>query len=67
MTVGTKGAGKTTADRFLRGGATVIITTRSAPAVETANHFIQADISTAEGTTKITNEIDVGLISVVRS
>lgn len=57
VTGGTKGAGKATADRFLRGGATVIITARSAPAEETANHFIQADVSTTEGTTKVTKEI----------
>lgn len=31
VTGGTKGAGKAIADRFQRGGATVIITARSAP------------------------------------
>src|SRR5882672_8072257 len=56
VTGGTKGAGKAIADRFQRGGATVIITARSAPE-KTDNHFIQADVSTAEGTTKVINEI----------
>lgn len=57
VTGGTKGAGKAIADRFRRGGATVIITARSAPTEETDNLFIQADVSTAEGTTKVINEI----------
>jgi NAD(P)-dependent dehydrogenase (short-subunit alcohol dehydrogenase family) len=49
---GTKGVGKAIADRFQRGGATVIITARSAPTEKTDNHFIQADADLAEGTTK---------------
>src|SRR2546422_2509198 len=53
---GTKGAGKAIADRFQRGGATVIITARSAPTEKTDNHFIQADVSTAEGTSKVRSE-----------
>jgi NAD(P)-dependent dehydrogenase (short-subunit alcohol dehydrogenase family) len=57
VTGGTKGAGKAIADRFQQGGATVIITARSAPTQETDNHFIQADVSTVEGTTKVINEI----------
>ena len=57
VTGGTKGAGKAMADRFRRGGATVIITARSGPTEEMGNHFIQADVSTAEGTTKVINEI----------
>src|SRR6266550_4942585 len=57
VTGGTKGAGKAIADRFQRGGATVIITARSAPTEKTDNNFIQADVSTAEGTTKVINEI----------
>jgi len=44
-------------DRFQHGGATVIITARSAPTEKTDNHFIQVDVSTAEGTTKVINEI----------
>jgi len=57
ITGGTKGTGKAIADRFLQGGATVVITARSAPTDKTDNHFIQADVSTAEGTTKVINEI----------
>ena len=57
VTGGTKGAGKAIADRFQRGGATVIITARSAPTEKTDNHFIQADVSTAEGTMKVINDI----------
>src|SRR5438093_11331160 len=57
VTGGTKGAGKAIADRFQRGGGTVIITARSAPTEKMGNHFIQADVSTAEGTTKVVNEI----------
>jgi NAD(P)-dependent dehydrogenase (short-subunit alcohol dehydrogenase family) len=57
VTGGTKGSGKAIAERFQRGGATVIITARSAPEEKTSNHFIQADVSTPEGTTKVINEI----------
>src|SRR5438093_9104825 len=57
VTGGTKGVGKAIADRFQRGGATVIITARSALTEKTDSHFIQADASTAEGTTKVINEI----------
>ena len=57
VTGGTKGAGKAIAERFQRGGATVIITARSAPEEKNDNHFIQADVSTPEGTTKVISEI----------
>jgi NAD(P)-dependent dehydrogenase (short-subunit alcohol dehydrogenase family) len=57
VTGGTKGAGKAIADRFQRGGATVIITARSAPEEKTGNHFIQADVSNPEGTSKAISEI----------
>jgi len=57
VTGGTKGAGKAIADRFLRGDATVIITARSAPEKNTASHFIQADVSTSDGTAKVISEI----------
>jgi NAD(P)-dependent dehydrogenase (short-subunit alcohol dehydrogenase family) len=56
VTGGTKGAGKAIADRFQRGGATVIITARSAPEEKTGNHFIQADVSNPEGTSKVISE-----------
>ena len=57
VTGGTKGAGKAIAERFQRGGATVIITARSAPEEKNDNHFIEADVSTPEGTAKVINEI----------
>lgn len=57
VTGGTKGAGRAIADRFQLGGATVIITARSAPKEKTTAHFVQADVSTAEGTAKVTREI----------
>jgi NAD(P)-dependent dehydrogenase (short-subunit alcohol dehydrogenase family) len=60
VTGGTKGTGKAIADRFRQGGATVIITARSAPTEKTDKHFIQADVSTAEGTSKVINEIMAG-------
>src|SRR5260370_13558610 len=55
VTGGTKDTGNAIAERFRRGGAIVIITARSAP--EEKTNFIQADISTADGTTKVINEI----------
>ena len=57
VTGGTKGAGKAIADRFLRGGATVAISARSAPAEKTPAHFIQADVSTPEGTSHVIDEM----------
>jgi len=57
VTGGTKGAGKAIADRFLKGGATLAITARSAPAESSAAHFIQADVSTSEGTTHVIREM----------
>ncbi len=57
VTGGTKGAGKAIAQRLERGGATVIVTARSMPEEKTGSHFIQADVSTAEGATRVINEI----------
>jgi len=57
VTGGTKGAGKAIADRFIKGGATLAITARSAPAEDSAAHFIQADVSTSEGTTHVIREM----------
>jgi NAD(P)-dependent dehydrogenase (short-subunit alcohol dehydrogenase family) len=57
VTGGTKGAGKAIADRFLQGGATVAITARSAPTEKTPAHYIQADVSTAQGTSNVIHEI----------
>jgi 3-oxoacyl-ACP reductase-like protein len=57
VTGGTKGAGKAIASRFLQGDATVVITARSGPAEKTAAHFIQADLSTSEGTAHVIHEM----------
>ena len=57
VTGGTKGAGKAIADRSLKGGANLAITARSAPAENSAAHFIQADVSTSEGTTHVIREM----------
>lgn len=57
VTGGTKGTGKAIADRFLQGGATVIITARNVPEEKIIPHLIQADVSTPEGTTKVIDAI----------
>lgn len=57
VTGGTKGAGKAIADRFLQGGAIVITTARNVPEEKIIPHFIQADVSTPEGTTKVIDTI----------
>jgi len=57
VTGGTKGAGKAIAERFQRGGGTVIVTARSAPEEKSENHFIPADLSTSQGTRKVISEI----------
>jgi len=57
ITGGTKGAGKAIAERFGRGGATVIVSARSILEEKRDSHFIQADVSSPEGTTKVINEI----------
>src|ERR1700730_2947299 len=56
VTGGTKGAGKAIASRFLQGGATVVITARSAPTETTAAHFIQAAVSAHEGRAHVSRE-----------
>lgn len=60
VTGGTKGAGKAIAERLRKAGATVIITARNKPESENENkkfHFIPADLSKAEGTHKVIDEI----------
>jgi NAD(P)-dependent dehydrogenase (short-subunit alcohol dehydrogenase family) len=57
VTGGTKGAGKAIAERFLRGGGTVIVTARSEPAETAGRHFIQADVSTVEGSATVIREM----------
>ena len=58
VTGGTKGMGRAIVDRLCRAGATVITTARSLPG-ELADgvHFVQADLGTTEGTTKVANEV----------
>jgi NAD(P)-dependent dehydrogenase (short-subunit alcohol dehydrogenase family) len=41
----------------LQGGGTVITTARSAPDEKTEAHFIQADVSTSEGTTSVIHRV----------
>jgi NAD(P)-dependent dehydrogenase (short-subunit alcohol dehydrogenase family) len=58
ITGGTKGTGRAIAQRLSNGGATVIVTARNEPEEMDENfHFIQADLSTAEGTEKVSEEI----------
>ena len=58
VTGGTKGAGRAIAERLLKAGATVIISARNAPAEDnTQLHFIEADLSKAEGTAKVVSEV----------
>jgi NAD(P)-dependent dehydrogenase (short-subunit alcohol dehydrogenase family) len=54
VTGGTRGMGAAIALRFARAGATVVTTARSAaPGAPESDLFIQADLSTAEGTEKV--------------
>lgn len=58
VTGGTKGTGKAIAERLLQAGATVIITARNAPeATNEKLYFISADLSKAEGTQKVIDEV----------
>jgi len=58
VTGGTKGAGRAIAERLLQAGATVIISARNAPDDGNSNlHFVAADLSTAEGTNKVIDEV----------
>lgn len=58
VTGGTKGTGRAIAERLLQAGATVIITARNAPEKENDNlHFIAADLSKAEGSQKVVDEV----------
>lgn len=58
VTGGTKGTGKAIAERLLQAGAIVIIAARNTPEKENSNlHFIASDLSKAEGTQKVVNEV----------
>ena len=54
VTGGTQGIGKAIVERLTGAGATVMTTARSTPTdLQTPDLFLQADVSTAEGTAKI--------------
>lgn len=58
VTGGTKGAGKSIAERLLQAGATVIIAARNAPENQNSKlHFIASDLSTATGSEKVVSEV----------
>ncbi|WP_040005748.1 SDR family oxidoreductase [Fibrisoma limi] len=58
VTGGSKGTGKAIVDRFLKAGATVIITARNKPENENKDtYFIAADLSKSEGTQKVVDEV----------
>jgi NAD(P)-dependent dehydrogenase (short-subunit alcohol dehydrogenase family) len=57
VTGGTQGAGRAIAERFKQGGATVIVAARSAPKDQSPDYFIEADLSTPEGASKVVREI----------
>ncbi|WP_447910631.1 SDR family oxidoreductase [Brevundimonas bullata] len=49
ITGGTKGLGRATVDRFLAGGARIIISARGTPPPIDSIEFVQADLTAAEG------------------
>lgn len=55
VTGGTKGIGEAIRNRLAHGGATVIASARSAPVGIPPDRFIEADISTREGTDQVIN------------
>jgi NAD(P)-dependent dehydrogenase (short-subunit alcohol dehydrogenase family) len=57
VTGGTQGAGKAIAERFKRGSANVIVVARSAPKDQSPDYFIETDLSTPEGASKVVREI----------
>ena len=56
VTGGTKGIGEAIVNRLLQGGGRVLATARSRPSGDSAERFIQADVSTREGTDLVAAE-----------
>lgn len=56
VTGGTRGIGKATVERFAAGGATVITTARTTPAVD-ADRVIPADVATPEGCERVVRAV----------
>src|SRR5712691_10170467 len=58
VTGGTKGIGKAVAARLREAGATVLTTARTAPAeLNDRNHFIAADVTTADGSAAVADAV----------
>ncbi|SEO30361.1 SDR family oxidoreductase [Actinacidiphila rubida] len=57
VTGGTKGAGAAIARRLTDAGATVVVTARSRPQEPGPEHFVAADLSTAEGAAAVVSEV----------
>lgn len=57
VTGGTKGTGKAIAERLAKAGAKVVITARNKPEAMNGFDFISADLSLAEGTSKVSDII----------
>jgi len=49
VTGGTRGIGEAIVNRMIRGGGDVIATARSDAPETSADHFVQADVSTRDG------------------
>jgi NAD(P)-dependent dehydrogenase (short-subunit alcohol dehydrogenase family) len=58
VTAGTKGIGKAVVDRFIGLGANVLTTARMRPSELDARHFVEADLSTADGCTRVAREVE---------
>lgn len=58
VTGGTKGMGEAIVRKFVRSGATVVTTARTAPSNTNHDvHFIEADLSTAQGAARVIDEV----------
>src|SRR5260370_2517787 len=57
VTGGTRGIGEAIVDRLIRGGGDVIATARSVSPETPADRFVQADVSTREGTAPVVKAV----------